>query len=143
MKNNIFFEIKMFLQRGKKGYCDEDLWEFDHWLAKILPPMLKEFKEKNIGVPSYLNKCIIDDKVQDCNYALEECNGDFDTDSMYIEFYKDLDYIIDKCQKYNNDDYYADDQFTVEQRLAEDKKRFKEFKEAINLFAAIIENIWW
>lgn len=30
------YEIKWFIQRGKRGYSDRDLWSFDLYLAKII-----------------------------------------------------------------------------------------------------------
>ena len=34
-----------FIERGRKGYCNEDLWSFDNWLSKIIARGLREFKE--------------------------------------------------------------------------------------------------
>ena len=36
--------LKRFWERGTKGYCYEDLWEFDHFLSRFLVRALREFK---------------------------------------------------------------------------------------------------
>lgn len=28
--------VKAFIQRGRRGYADSDLWEFDYYLAKVI-----------------------------------------------------------------------------------------------------------
>ena len=37
--------IKRFWERGRKGYCYEDLWSFENWLSKTIANGLREFKE--------------------------------------------------------------------------------------------------
>ena len=37
--------IRRFLERGKKGYCYEDIWSFDNWLSKTIANGLREFKQ--------------------------------------------------------------------------------------------------
>jgi len=36
--------LRMFVERGLFGYCLEDVWSMDCFLAKVLPPMLRELK---------------------------------------------------------------------------------------------------
>lgn len=36
--------IRRFIERGRKGYCYEDLWSFDNWLSKTIANGLREFK---------------------------------------------------------------------------------------------------
>lgn len=43
--------MKKLWQRFTKGYTDEDVWSFDYYLAKIIPPALRELK-KGYGCPS-------------------------------------------------------------------------------------------
>lgn len=38
-------KIKKFFERGRKGYCYEDLWSFDNWLSGTIARGLREFKE--------------------------------------------------------------------------------------------------
>jgi len=45
------FDIKCFIQRGREGYSDKDLWDFDCYLAKVISNGLQRLKEK--GLTSY------------------------------------------------------------------------------------------
>ena len=49
--NEIKKEIRWFFQRGKKGYCDKDLWELNTWFATTFSNMLKEFSEMAVDYP--------------------------------------------------------------------------------------------
>jgi hypothetical protein len=40
----MFKSIKYFIQRGKRGYSDEDVWDFDNYLCSIIPPAIRELK---------------------------------------------------------------------------------------------------
>ncbi len=44
-------EIHWFFQRGRKGYCDRDLWELNTWFATTFPKMLMELSEKTVSYP--------------------------------------------------------------------------------------------
>lgn len=48
---NIRHSIKFFIQRGRKGYCDKDLWEIDTWFSQTVSRMMKEFSKKNLAYP--------------------------------------------------------------------------------------------
>ena len=43
--------IKFFIQRGRKGYCDKDLWEINTWFSQTVSRMMKEFSKKNLAYP--------------------------------------------------------------------------------------------
>ena len=47
-------EIKYFIQRGKRGYSDRDLWDFDSYLSEILPPALRKLSKQAYGCPGEL-----------------------------------------------------------------------------------------
>ena len=36
--------LRKFIERGRKGYCYEDLWNFDNWLSRLIANGLREFK---------------------------------------------------------------------------------------------------
>lgn len=44
-------EIKWFVQRGRKGYADCDVWEFDSYLAQVISGGLKELSKNQYGSP--------------------------------------------------------------------------------------------
>jgi len=50
---SLFRNIKYFIQRGRRGYSDEDLWGFNDYLCKIIPPALRHLKN-GTGCPGDL-----------------------------------------------------------------------------------------
>lgn len=44
-------EIKWFIQRGRRGWSDRDVWGLDDYLSGWLPDALRRLKEKKQGVP--------------------------------------------------------------------------------------------
>ncbi len=56
----MFKEIKYFIQRGKRGYSDRDMWSIVNYLSKTVPSMIRKLKNTGSGCPSdlYDNKCI-------------------------------------------------------------------------------------
>ena len=48
-------DIKWSHQRIWRGYCDYDLFSIDGWFMKIMPEMLKVFKETRHGSPVAVN----------------------------------------------------------------------------------------
>lgn len=45
-------EIKWFIQRGKRGYSDRDVWGFYDYLTKVIVGGLKDLKKQVHGSPS-------------------------------------------------------------------------------------------
>lgn len=48
---DFYYNIKYFIQRGKKGYSKRDIWGFDHYLSDIIVKGLTELKEMAHGIP--------------------------------------------------------------------------------------------
>lgn len=48
----MFEFIKKFIERGRKGYCYSDLWEFDNWLSSLIARGLREFKQNCYSYPN-------------------------------------------------------------------------------------------
>lgn len=44
--------IRWFIQRGRRGYSDADLWSFDWYLRGILAKGLKQFAKNPLGWPA-------------------------------------------------------------------------------------------
>ena len=44
-------EIKWFIQRGRRGYSDRDIWGFDFYLSEIICGGINELKNQVHGVP--------------------------------------------------------------------------------------------
>lgn len=45
-------KVRRFIERGRKGYCYEDLWSFDNFLSKVIANALREFKQNCHTYPS-------------------------------------------------------------------------------------------
>lgn len=45
-------EVKWFIQRGKRGWSERDVWSVDSYLNKVIPEMLVELAKTTHGVPS-------------------------------------------------------------------------------------------
>lgn len=45
-------EIKWFIQRGRRGWSDRDIWSFDLYLCKIIEGGLNDLAKNNHGCPS-------------------------------------------------------------------------------------------
>ncbi len=46
--------VKSFLQRGKRGYAQRDLWHFSGYLATMLPEAICDLRDNVIGYPCSL-----------------------------------------------------------------------------------------
>lgn len=43
--------MKKRLQRGKRGYANVDVWNFDNWFLETIPKMLDKLKDEGYGHP--------------------------------------------------------------------------------------------
>jgi len=67
--------IRRFIERGRKGYCYEDLWSFDSFLSKLIASGLSDLKDICHGYPIDFDKfedwlAVLDEMV----YCFEEQN---------------------------------------------------------------------
>ena len=44
-------KVKWFIQRGRRGYADCDVWDLGDYLMTMLPEALKQFRENMGGYP--------------------------------------------------------------------------------------------
>lgn len=47
----MFKKIKYFIQRGTRGWSDEDAWDADHYLGKIIAGMVRRIAKGGYGCP--------------------------------------------------------------------------------------------
>ena len=84
----IYYDIKYFIQRGKRGYSNFDLMDMDTYLLDLIPNMLKSFKEKKDGFPSDLDEdkwnCILDEIIN-CFEKANPSTTDFE--NPYLNIY--------------------------------------------------------
>lgn len=48
---DLYDEAKYFIQRGRRGYSDRDVWSVDWFLTSIMPGMLRQLKKTTHGAP--------------------------------------------------------------------------------------------
>lgn len=53
---DFLYSIKYFVQRGKRGYADCDIWGFDYYLARVIKEGVKRIKKVKHGVPMHVFK---------------------------------------------------------------------------------------
>jgi hypothetical protein len=51
------YQIKWFIQRGRRGYSDYDLWSFDHYIAGVLAKAARELALISHGHPRASCSC--------------------------------------------------------------------------------------
>lgn len=75
----MFRKIKSFIQRGRRGYADEDLWDFHRYLSGIIPPAVRHLKENIYGCPHELyDQSRVNDECHKWESILEEIAQGFD-----------------------------------------------------------------
>lgn len=97
---NIFKQIKYGWQKYKRGFSDEDVWDFDSYLAEIIIAGLKRLKEINHGCPGDLwDEKAKNDECHRWNEILEEMIQGFEASQemdrpAYIKgnFKKEIDF---------------------------------------------------
>ena len=79
-----YLNVKWFIQRGKRGYADCDVWDISSYLTSITLPMLKRFKEGGHGYPGMLTYEIWDKKLATMIEAWEEARLINDGENFYV-----------------------------------------------------------
>jgi hypothetical protein len=75
-------EVKWFIQRGKRGYADCDLWGWDYYMARTNIKALKQFKEKLYGHPFGFND--IDEWKDTIQQMIDGFQASIDIDDVHI-----------------------------------------------------------
>lgn len=65
-------EIKWFIQRGRRGYADCDLWSFDSYLSKIIYTGLSQLKEHQHILPLWEEGMSEEDAKKRWHHVLDE-----------------------------------------------------------------------
>ena len=84
----IYYNIKYFIQRGKRGYSDFDLMDMDIYLLDLIPNMLKNFKNKKDGFPSDLDEESWNNILKEMIEHFEKANlSTTDFENPYLNIY--------------------------------------------------------
>lgn len=75
--SDIYRRVKWFVQRGRRGYSDRDVWSWSTHMNRMMPQILRNLRENKHGVP--IEFCI-DHDVFSPNYGneLNDFNGSID-----------------------------------------------------------------
>lgn len=49
-RDKIKYPIIWFFQRGIRGYCDRDTWDFERWFFNIAPKIIRDIEKHHNGV---------------------------------------------------------------------------------------------
>ena len=153
-----------FYQRGKKGYCDEDLWDLYHWFTKLFPQMLEDFLAHQHGFPCGICPSDIKDKefwykeqqrkweyeVKKFIWNLKEANDETCSEKNNIVYDFEFEFIKEDeklpYSKLNIIYPTEQDKKNSELSLERDKviEKYKEehFKAALTQFEKIARNLW-
>jgi hypothetical protein len=69
---DLYLSIKWFIQRGKRGFADYDVWYFDIYLSRVIKKGISQLKERKQGVPGELTQKEWDSILNDIIYAFTE-----------------------------------------------------------------------
>lgn len=132
-------EIKWFIQRGKRGWADCDVWSMDWYLIKTITPMLKHLKNVNHGYPYGITE-------EEWNNILSEMIAGFEAGKHVLD-----DNYLDEIQP----DWYDASKETKEllsglnikpSSRIEERKRMKadekQFHKAMRLMDKWFFNLW-
>lgn len=92
-EDKIKYPIIWFIQRGKRGYCDRDTWDFERWLFYLAPMMIRDIIS-HIGFDDkYIEKEILEMAI--CFEKANTIEHFYTTDPGYEEYlqykYRGLD----------------------------------------------------
>jgi len=127
---NPYYSIKYFIQRGIRGYSDEDLWDFHSYLCDIISIGVKELAKNHYGCPGDLyDKTRKNDECWKWRETLETIIKGF-------EAAKELDRgcMIKKILK--------DGAYTMEFDKKKAQQLTKKFEEGMKLFAKHFMGLW-
>lgn len=51
----VFMKIKYFIQRGKRGYADCDIWDFNTYLSKVICEGCTQISKESYSIPMSLS----------------------------------------------------------------------------------------
>ena len=98
---NIGFYIKRFYQRGKRGWADSDVWNFDYYLSKIISEGLGHLQKNQYILPTWREDLTEEKASKKWKYILTTIINTFKT---AIEIEEQEIFYIPK--RYRNEEQY-------------------------------------
>jgi len=115
--------VKYFIQRGKHGYADCDVWSLYEYLCSWMPKALKELRDNNAGCPDFL----WDDAHKNPCHKWED---------ILTKIAKGFEGIR------KNDDILSYRGLSRKKQIEKKEKNRKEFKKSMDLFVKYFEHLW-
>lgn len=109
-------KIKWFIQRGKRGYSDEDIWSLDNYLMEWLPKALRQLAKHHIGYPAKLTD-------KKWTAILNEMANGFEA--------------IDK-----NDNLYFEGKINIDDCIKGEDLAIKQLSKTLELFKKHFRDLW-
>ena len=113
---DFYDNIRYFIQRGKRGYSDRDVWNFDCYIADILKGGITDLRDKHSGYPT--------------NLEPDEWDDILDTMIEGFDYYDKEDKLMDS-EPYNDEVY-----------MKEEPKLRKKLDKSLKLFAKHFQSLW-
>jgi hypothetical protein len=127
----MFENIKYFIQRGRRGWSDEDAWDIDHYLARIIPPMVRRIGKDGMGCPEeFFDNTCKNDECHKWKEILEEIAQGFEA----AEQIKNLSFGF-RWEKENG---------IYDMKVKEEKQKqlAAKFDRGMELFSKYFLNLW-
>ena len=118
---NWYYEIKFFIQRGRRGWSDRDVWSLDNYFADVISQGVDHLRKNCHGYPSNLSD-------KEWNSILETISEGFKL-SVTI----DDDLFIEDCKN---------DSLTNDQIREKYKERVEKISKAFDLFKEYFRSLW-
>ena len=128
-------------QRAERGFSDYDIFEINTWFLNIMPEMIAELREKNLGYPMFMRK-----KYMDEHFLEEDTISDVQKEDMDEVCYSEWTNILSKMEH----TFLEANPETCSYKELEDKdekayyKRLEENKKsALEMFVKYFDDLLW
>ena len=139
---SFIYKIKWFIQRGKRGYSDYDIFDISDWFTQVIVPMLKQLKETKCGYPCDMTEEEWNsqlDKMIKCFMEISEdgCSMKNEYENKVLESFDIKDTNKDKTEECKE---LREKWLSREKEINNYKEKMK--IEAFNLFSKYFWNLW-
>jgi len=125
--------LKNASMRIKLGYCNDDVWNMDHWFLETIPPMLRKLAKDGIASPQqYETREAWAAELCDIAAKLESAKES--EQNKKNEFYQEY------SESINNDKMLIKNFLKRAQEL--ENEGVENFKEGLNEFRDIFFDLW-
>jgi len=99
-------EVKWFIQRGRRGYSDLDLWNFNNYLANVISKATAHLSEIAHGFPMMEELTGEYDSLIEMDEALRDRDT---SDAMFQQWQRELMMISDGFKLYETDEHVPEE----------------------------------